>query len=1215
MSRHTPRTAGIIARAAGCRCEALERRALLSLTPEGDEFRANSFTASQQNAAAIAVDADGDFVLAWQSYAQDGSNYGIFAQRYNAAGVGQGAEFRVNTFTAGSQRFADVAMDADGDFVITWDSPAQDGSSTGIYGRRYNSAGVAQGSEFRVNTFTTGEQLLPAVAMDASGDFVVAWQGVGSGDDYGVYAQRYNALGTAQGGEFRVNTFTTGSQRNLALAMDADGDLVIAWTSSAQDPDGSSGVYARRYDLAGAAQGGEFRVNTTTPGNQKLPAVALDASGDFVVAWTSAYDIFAQRYNAAGLAQGGELRANTFTGGFQDSAAAGMDADGNFLITWTDGAFGNGQEGSLGVYAQYFNAAGAPQGGELRVNTFTTGNQSTPDVAMESDGDAVVAWQSNGQDGSGYGVYAQRYAGPDTVAPVVVDVFVGGVRVVPYTSHEPAVAQIVVTFSEDMSAAGGPSGANSVTNPANWLITHDGNDIGGGTTITYGIDGTGLRFQAVLNLPNPVQSGNLLIMPRDNLRDIAGNRLDGDLDGAPGGHAPLPFSVAPFGPKGDEFRVNTFTTGTQGGRTIAMDADGDFVIAWSSDQGGPPFGVYAQRFNASGTPQGAEFRVNPLTTGAGSPSIAMDDAGNFVVVWGSSDGSGLGIFGRRFNALGMPLGGEFRVNTFTPELQQLGAVAMGADGHFVVTWHSFFEGTPELDIAAQRFDASGVPLGGEIRVTSTPFPEFGPTVATDDGGNFVIAWNSLGSGDVHARRYAASGAPLGAEFRVNSFTTGSQGYPSAAMDADGDFVIAWEGRSREDPSDGNIFAQRFNASGTAQGGELVVNALTTGGQSFATAAMDADGDFVIAWEHGSRVVGENADINARRFDRSGNPQSGDFLVNTETIEQQILPAAAMSADGDFVIAWQSKHAGSSDVYAQRYGRDRTPSVAALADTPDPVVAGNAVSLSATGVVDNQAVASVSFYREANGLSGLQVGFQGDLLVGTDTTPSAGAWSVIAPTSALGNGTYRYWAQARDDAGLIGQPASTTNTVTGAPAPAVAASEFLFATLPQRLRFTFNQDVSASLTLDDLVVTALPGGPTVTPRGLTYDHATNTATVTFGGVLPDARYRATVQATGVTSPGGTPMTAHHVFEFTFLRGDANGDGRVNLADFNILAANFGQSPRDFTQGDFDYSGNVNLTDFNILAARFGAVLGPAARGPAGGRTDADEELSELLRELT
>ena len=62
-----------------------------------------------------------------------------------------------------------------------------------------------------------------------------------------------------------------------------------------------------------------------------------------------------------------------------------------------------------------------------------------------------------------------------------------------------------------------------------------------------------------------------------------------------------------------------------------------------------------------------------------------------------------------------------------------------------------------------------------------------------------------------------------------------------------------------------------------------------------------------------------------------------------------------------------------------------------------------------------------------------------------------------------------------------------------------------------------------------------------------------------------------------------MAADYILNFSFLRGDANGDGRVNLNDFNILAANFGQAPRDFTQGDFDYSGNVNLNDFNILAS--------------------------------
>src|SRR5687767_537339 len=94
-------------------CEPLERRALLSLSVAGGEFPVNTFTTSDQSSSAIAADADGDFVVVWQSYAQDGSNFGIYAQRYDAAGAARGAEFRVNTFTTGSQRFPAVAMDAD----------------------------------------------------------------------------------------------------------------------------------------------------------------------------------------------------------------------------------------------------------------------------------------------------------------------------------------------------------------------------------------------------------------------------------------------------------------------------------------------------------------------------------------------------------------------------------------------------------------------------------------------------------------------------------------------------------------------------------------------------------------------------------------------------------------------------------------------------------------------------------------------------------------------------------------------------------------------------------------------------------------------------------------------------------------------------------------------------------------------------------------------
>jgi methionine-rich copper-binding protein CopC len=206
---------------------------------------------------------------------------------------------------------------------------------------------------------------------------------------------------------------------------------------------------------------------------------------------------------------------------------------------------------------------------------------------------------------------------------------------------------------------------------------------------------------------------------------------------------------------------------------------------------------------------------------------------------------------------------------------------------------------------------------------------------------------------------------------------------------------------------------------------------------------------------------------------------------------------------------------------------------------------------------------------------------------------ANGWASTVPTAALPGGTHTYYAQAIDNAGLIGAPASTTNVVIVDPAPVVTASSFLFQTAPQRLTITFDQNVSASLSLADVVIRALPSGPTVTPASLTYDTATNTATVTLGGILADGNYRATLLAAGITGPSGVPLAADHAYDFFFLRGDANRDRVVNLRDFNILAANFGQSPRDFTQGDFNYDTLVSLADFNILAARFGAVVAPAS----------------------
>ena len=126
----------------------------------------------------------GEFVIVWSSFGQDGSGFGVFGQRFDSAGIPQGSEFQVNTFTNNDQNLASVAMDAAGNFVIAWQSegsPGTDSYSSSIQARRYASDGSAVGDQFQVNTYTSSFQFAPAIAQAAGGEFVVAWTSNGSG--------------------------------------------------------------------------------------------------------------------------------------------------------------------------------------------------------------------------------------------------------------------------------------------------------------------------------------------------------------------------------------------------------------------------------------------------------------------------------------------------------------------------------------------------------------------------------------------------------------------------------------------------------------------------------------------------------------------------------------------------------------------------------------------------------------------------------------------------------------------------------------------------------------------------------------------------------------------------------------------------------------------------------------------------------------------------
>ena len=354
--------------------------------------------------------------------------------------------------------------------------------------------------------------------------------------------------------------------------------------------------------------------------------------------------------------------------------------------------------------------------------------------------------------------------------------------------------------------------------------------------------------------------------------------------------------------------------------------------------------IHAQRFDANGIPLGSELQVNTFTTSVQLfPAVATNPQGDFVVVWASdgSDGtdtSGDSIQGQRFDAGGLRLGDQFQINSYTTSDQWRPAADSDAQGHLVVVWQSRGSGgtdTSYTSIQSQRFDADGLPLGGQVQVnTFTTGFQSSPSVSSDPQGNFVVVWRSegsdgtdTGSWSIQARRFDVDAVPMGDQFQVNTYTTGNQRYPDVATAPQGGFVVAWQslGSGGTDTSSESIQARRFDVNGIPFAGDMQVNTYTTSIQRNSRVAIDERGDFVVAWQSlgsgGTDSAGNG--ILAQRFLADGSPLGGEFQVNSYTTGDQRYPAVAADAGGNLSVTWQSYPSGGLDtssysIQAQRF---------------------------------------------------------------------------------------------------------------------------------------------------------------------------------------------------------------------------------------------------------------------------------------------------------
>jgi hypothetical protein len=358
----------------------------LTATVARGEFQVNTYTTGMQQYADVAAHAGG-FVVVWQSVSLSDPAT-IVGRRYDSTGTALTGEFQVNTATLHPSAPA-VAADATGRSVVVWQQESPFDFEPDIVGRLYDGSGSPVGAQFTVNTYTTGRQVEPMAAMDASGNFVVVWSAETSTEEgRGIRAQRYDSGGLPLGTEFQVNTYTTRNQTIPAIAMQPGGEFVVVWR---HDVDYAGRVFGQRYDASGAPLGGEFQVGVATE-RAENPAIAAATSGGFLVVWERSSTVRAQRFDAAGLPVTGEFVVNThptsptyFGNGKPEVAANGT----GFMVVWQTIQ----DEPILAdVRAQRLDDAGLRVGDEFQINSYTLGPQSSPRVAVDGAGNFGVTW-------------------------------------------------------------------------------------------------------------------------------------------------------------------------------------------------------------------------------------------------------------------------------------------------------------------------------------------------------------------------------------------------------------------------------------------------------------------------------------------------------------------------------------------------------------------------------------------------------------------------------------------------------------------------------------------------------------------------------------------------------------------------------------------------------------------------------------------------------
>ncbi|MDX1380329.1 MAG: hypothetical protein R3233_04370 [Xanthomonadales bacterium] len=323
----------------------------------------NTLDADNQRYARVAVSADGSFLVIWESFEPaEGGIYvpKIRSQKFDSDGNPDGDEQLLSAESTGIQveALANVAALTGGGFVAVWRAYSSTTFSYEIQGRRVGANGVPVGDQFQVNASMDGiYQQWASVAGLADGGFLAVWAGAQ------IEARRFEADGTPVTGDFQVNTFESlTGQDQTDVAVHQDGRVLMVWRSG--EPPDQENIRGRMYSSTLTALGPDFRINTFVTGAQSEPQVAGYGAAGFFVVWESPGSsgpdaepdsIEGRIVTGANAFAGSQFLVNRYTANSQEDPGIGGQG-GQVATVW----MGRENEAVLGqvIMGQYWHVCG-----------------------------------------------------------------------------------------------------------------------------------------------------------------------------------------------------------------------------------------------------------------------------------------------------------------------------------------------------------------------------------------------------------------------------------------------------------------------------------------------------------------------------------------------------------------------------------------------------------------------------------------------------------------------------------------------------------------------------------------------------------------------------------------------------------------------------------------------------------------------------------------